>query len=303
MSHRRHLPTLRKAAVILAGIILAVIALGFCANTAQAARGTGPIDGEHCHADGTRHDHSAFVSGAAPQPEYAHYLDTDDGWGLPQPTLDATGRVKLPGGWRPADDPAWHNHGDDDIFWWTPADSTGCGPDVPTATATPTADAPPDNTNNGASSPRRDHPTAAVQRTVAPPGCGSAPYPHPYIRDADLGQTYALVQRDGCTYRQWIAPDNPLVYRVPWADVTAHHTHPVTVILTIALDRAQPWHAGNPTTHMLTRRFDGSDVRIFVHTAAGWEHVPDIATFTQQGYRWEDVTAADAAFWRELGAA
>ena len=40
-----------------------------------------------------------------------------------------------------------------------------------------------------------------------------------FVRDGDLGQTYAVVRRegDGQVVRRWIAPDSPLVYAVPWA--------------------------------------------------------------------------------------
>ena len=40
-----------------------------------------------------------------------------------------------------------------------------------------------------------------------------------FVRDGDLGQTYAVVRRegDGQVVRRWIAPDSHLVYAVPWA--------------------------------------------------------------------------------------
>ena len=39
-----------------------------------------------------------------------------------------------------------------------------------------------------------------------------------FVRDGDLGQTYAVVRRegDGKVVRRWIAPDSHLVYAVPW---------------------------------------------------------------------------------------
>ena len=127
-------------------------------------------------------------------------------------------------------------------------------------------------------------------------------YPHIYIRDASMGQTYRVVHRDGCAYRQWVSQDSPLVYAIPWETVNTIHTVPVQSILSIPLDRVQPWHADNPDTHMLVRRFDGTDERIFVHRDGVWEHVPDLATFVARGYRWQDVCAAGAEFWREIGA-
>ena len=50
-----------------------------------------------------------------------------------------------------------------------------------------------------------------------------------FVRDGDLGQTYAVVRRegDGQVVRRWIAPDSPLVYAVPWASVNTQYTFPV----------------------------------------------------------------------------
>ena len=50
-----------------------------------------------------------------------------------------------------------------------------------------------------------------------------------FVRDGDLGQTYAVVRRegDGQVVRRWIAPDSHLVYAVPWAIVNTQYTFPV----------------------------------------------------------------------------
>lgn len=79
-----------------------------------------------------------------------------------------------------------------------------------------------------------------------------------FVRDGDLGQTYAVVRRegDGQVVRRWIAPDSPLVYAVPWAIVNTQYTFPVGVISAIPLDEQYPW------PKMLARRFDGGDDRI-----------------------------------------
>ena len=63
-----------------------------------------------------------------------------------------------------------------------------------------------------------------------------------FVRDGDLGQTYAIVRRegDGQVVRRWIAPDSPLVYAVPWATVNTQYTFPVEVILAIPLDDQYP---------------------------------------------------------------
>ena len=124
-----------------------------------------------------------------------------------------------------------------------------------------------------------------------------------FVRDGDLGQTYAVVRRegDGQVVRRWIAPDSPLVAAVPWAVVNTKYTFPVGVILAIPLDEQYPW------PHMLMRRFDGGDDRILAYDAelGQWRHVPDAATFQALGFYWCNVTAADAGFFAriELGPA
>ena len=127
-------------------------------------------------------------------------------------------------------------------------------------------------------------------------------YPHVYIRDADLGKTYRVVQRDGCSYRRWVHPDSPLVFAIPWKLVLALHTVPVESILGIPLDAEQPWDSDNPTTHLLVRRFDGGDDRILSYDAelGQWRHVPDLATFQALGFYWCNVTAADAGFFERI---
>ena len=119
-----------------------------------------------------------------------------------------------------------------------------------------------------------------------------------FVRDGDLGQTYAVVRRegDGQVVRRWIAPDSHLVYAVPWAIVNTQYTFPVGVILAIPLDDQYPW------PNMLTRRFDGGDDRILAYDAelGQWRHVPDLATFQARGYYWCNVTAADAGFFGRI---
>ena len=119
-----------------------------------------------------------------------------------------------------------------------------------------------------------------------------------FVRDGDLGQTYAVVRRegDGQVVRRWIAPDSSLVYAVPWEIVNTQYTFPVGVILAIPLDDQYPW------PNMLTRRFDGGDDRILAYDAGlgQWRHVPDPATFQARGYYWCNVTAADAGFFERI---
>ena len=103
-----------------------------------------------------------------------------------------------------------------------------------------------------------------------------------FVRDGDLGQTYAVVRRegDGQVVRRWIAPDSPLVYAVPWSSVNTQYTFPVGVISAIPLDDQYP------PPNMLMRRFDGGDDRILAYDAAlgQWRHVPDEGTFQSLGF-------------------
>ena len=119
-----------------------------------------------------------------------------------------------------------------------------------------------------------------------------------FVRDGDLGQTYAVVRRegDGQVVRRWIAPDSHLVYAVPWSTVNTQYTFPVGVILAIPLDDQYPW------PNMLTRRFDGGDDRILAYDAelGQWRHVPDLGTFQALGFYWCNVTAADAGFFDRI---
>ena len=118
------------------------------------------------------------------------------------------------------------------------------------------------------------------------------------IRDGDLGQTYAVVRRegDGQVVRRWIAPDSPLRYEVPWPIVNTQYTFPVRVILAIPLDDQYP------PPNMLTRRFDGGDDRTLAYDAelGQWRHVPGPATFQALGFYWCNVTAADAGFFERI---
>ena len=127
---------------------------------------------------------------------------------------------------------------------------------------------------------------------------GASMVPVGFVRDAALGQTYAVVRRevDGLIVRYWIAPTDPLVQAVPWERVTTQYTLPAAVLATIPLDER------DPQANQLARRFDGTDDRIVAYDAelGQWVHVPDLATFQARGYYWCDVTGADAAFFDRI---
>ena len=119
-----------------------------------------------------------------------------------------------------------------------------------------------------------------------------------FVRDASLGQTYAVVRRelDGAVVRYWVAPDSTLALVVPWEEVKRDFAYPVEVIVTIPLDDQYP------RPHQVARRFDGGDERIFSydHWLGFWRQVPDIATFQVLGFYWCNVLAADATFWERV---
>ena len=127
---------------------------------------------------------------------------------------------------------------------------------------------------------------------------GSEIVPGGFVRDASLGQTYAVVRRelDGAVVRYWVAPDSVLALIVPWAEVIRNFTYPVEVIITIRLDDQYPQPG------QVARRFDGGDERIFSYDQAlgSWRHVPDLATFQVLELHWCDVLAADSRFWERV---
>ncbi len=118
------------------------------------------------------------------------------------------------------------------------------------------------------------------------------------LRDVASGATYAVVRRetDGQIVRWWIAPENPLVALLPWAQVLRDYSFPAAVLAAIPLDRRPP------APHQLVRHFAGVDRRIVVYDAGQrqWLHVPDAATFQALGFYWCDVTVAGSAFFERL---
>ena len=119
-----------------------------------------------------------------------------------------------------------------------------------------------------------------------------------FVRDGGLGQTYAVVRRevDSAIVRQWIAPNDPLVYSIPWPEVNSTYTFPTGVIVSIPLDDLYP------QANQLVRRFDGADNRIFAYDAGlrQWRHIPDLGTFQARGFFWCDVTSADAVYFERI---
>ena len=145
---------------------------------------------------------------------------------------------------------------------------------------------------------RHDHPAASFEVSIGwISRDGTQVHVGGFVRDASLGQTYALLRReaDGRIVRWWIAPGSPLVYAVPWAEVNTRYTVPVEMIVVVPLDDRYP------QPEQLVRRFDG-DPRILAYDAAReqWRHVPDLATFQARGYYWCNVNAADAEMYARL---
>ncbi len=111
-----------------------------------------------------------------------------------------------------------------------------------------------------------------------------------YIRDNDLGQTYAVVKRDvdGMVVRVWIPAGSDYVNEVPWANVLANFTFDTMVVEAIPLDEMYP------SDNQLVR--NTNDDRIYVYVGGEWRWIPDIPTFQAWGFYWCNITAADAGF-------
>ena len=111
-----------------------------------------------------------------------------------------------------------------------------------------------------------------------------------YIRDNDLGQTYAVVRRDadGMVVRVWIPAGSTYVNEVPWANVLANFTVDTMVVEAIPLDEMYP------VDGQLVR--NTNDDRIYVYVGGEWRWIPDIPTFQAWSFYWCNITAADAGF-------
>ncbi|MCY4438064.1 MAG: hypothetical protein OXE05_12120 [Chloroflexi bacterium] len=113
------------------------------------------------------------------------------------------------------------------------------------------------------------------------------PHPNGYVRDSDLGQTYAVVQRtDGMVVRKWISSASPLVSQIDWASVNTSYTFSAEAVNAIPLDGM------HPSENQLVK----VGMHIYVNLAGEWWHIPDIPTFEARSYYWCDVTSADERF-------
>ncbi len=110
------------------------------------------------------------------------------------------------------------------------------------------------------------------------------PHMNGYIRDNDLGQTYAVVNResDDMIVRVWISSSSPHVGSIDWTSVLDFYNVPSDVLNAIPLDYM------HPAPNQLVKAGDP----IYVYTGGAWRHIPDIPTFQSRGYYWCDVTTA-----------
>ena len=103
-----------------------------------ARSGYGPTEGKHCHAgehlDPPRtspghHTHSGFHSGLVPDAEWpAFSTKYADHLADPEVYYSKSGDnwlITFPSEWKPDGDEHFHNHGDDDLAWWT-SDEGNC---------------------------------------------------------------------------------------------------------------------------------------------------------------------------------
>ncbi len=117
--------------VSLLPLLLLVFAFALSAEQEPPAKtGAGPFDGQHCHSGesldppktGTvRHTHNDFHSGFTRDSE--HHKKYEDYFSNYPNDVFFSGDPPISSfrqGWKPPGDQHWHNHGDDDTFWWTP---------------------------------------------------------------------------------------------------------------------------------------------------------------------------------------
>ena len=126
-------------------MLLLLFAFFLSTEQAPPARtGDGPYDGQHCHQgeflvpprnSAGHHTHDGFHSGEVPSADwgafsakYRAHLD-DPAVGYSGPSANDRGNnvylVTFPSHWKPDGQRVWHNHGDNDVYWWTP-DSNNC---------------------------------------------------------------------------------------------------------------------------------------------------------------------------------
>ena len=116
------------------------------------------------------------------------------------------------------------------------------------------------------------------------------PHSNGYIRDSNLGQTYAVANResDGAIVRVWISSASPHVGDIDWVAVLDFYNVPVDVVNAIPLDHTAP----------APNQLVDAGGTWYAYTGGAWRHIPDIATFQSRGYYYCDLTTA-AAGWAD----
>ena len=109
------------------------------------------------------------------------------------------------------------------------------------------------------------------------------PHVNGYIRDNDLGQTYAVVTRDdGMIVRTWISSSSPLVGDIVWSTVLDFYNVPKDVVNAIPLDHMHP----------APNQLVDAGGTWYVYLGGAWRHIPNIATFQAYGFFYCDLTTA-----------
>ena len=116
------------------------------------------------------------------------------------------------------------------------------------------------------------------------------PHMNGYIRDNDLGQTYAVVTResDGMIVRVWISSSSPHVGDIDWSSVLDFYNVPKDVVNAIPLDHTAP----------SANQLVDAGGTWYAYTGGHWRHIPDIPTFQSRGFYYCDLTTA-AAGWAD----
>ncbi len=110
------------------------------------------------------------------------------------------------------------------------------------------------------------------------------PHSNGYIRDSNLGQTYAVVAResDGAIVRVWISSASPHVGDIDWVAVLDFYNVPKDVVNAIPLDHTAP----------APNQLVDAGGTWYAYTGGAWRHIPNIPTFQSRGYFYCDLTTA-----------
>ena len=111
------------------------------------------------------------------------------------------------------------------------------------------------------------------------------------------GQTYQVVRRmDGMIVRQWVSPNSPLVYQIPWSIVNTQFTVPVGVDPVDPAGRPE-WLRGPAGAALSMAATTGSSA---TQAWASGDTFRTSRRCRRSATFWCDVTAADSEFFNRI---